>query len=109
MIQKRLFRKSHPDEHYCAALFCYQREFALQYRDYVNFICIDDKHKIKVGEPGLPIAVAERGKEVIVSLNDHETFIVVDHDFTQFSLTPSVILLVNNLKVLGIMEKCLLS
>lgn len=90
MVQKRLLRKLHPDEHYCAALFCYQREFAVKYRDYGNFICIDDKHKIKVGEPGLPVAAAERGKEVIVSLN--ETFVVADHDFTRFSLTPSVIL-----------------
>ena len=32
MVQKRLFRKSHPDEHYCAALFRYQREFAVKYK-----------------------------------------------------------------------------
>ena len=89
MIQKRLFRKSHPDEHYCAALFRYQREFSLKYRDLTNFICIDDKHRVKVGEPGFPVAAAERGREVVVSL--HETFAVGDHDFTRFSIIPSVV------------------
>ena len=89
MIQKRLFRKSHPDEHYCAALFRYQREFSLKYRNLTNFICIDDKHRVKVGEPGFPVAAAERGREVVVSL--HETFAVGDHDFTHFSIIPSVV------------------
>ena len=89
MIQKRLFRKSHPDEHYCAALFRYQREFSLKYRNLTNFICIDDKHRVKVGEPGFPVAAAERGLEVVVSF--HETFAVGDHDFTRFSIIPSVV------------------
>ena len=62
MVQKRLFRKSHPDEHYCAALFT---EFAVKYRDLTNFICIDDKHRVKVREPGFPVAAA---KEVEKSL-----------------------------------------
>ena len=89
MVQKRLFRKSHPDEHYCAALFRYQREFAVKYQQLTNFICIDDKHRLKVGEPGFPVAAAERGREVVVSL--HETFAVGDHDFTRFSVIPSVV------------------
>ena len=93
MVQKRLFRKSHPDEHYCAALFRCEREFAVKFQDLMNFICIDDKHRVKVGEPGFPVAAAERGREVIVSLN--ETFAVGDHDFTCFSIIPSVVLHLN--------------
>ena len=89
MAQKRLFRKSHPDEHYCAALFRYEREFAVKYRSLANFICVDDKHRIKVGEPGFPVAAVERGREVILSLN--ETITVGDHDFTRFSIIPSVV------------------
>ena len=81
-VQKRLFRKCHPDEHYCAALFRYQRELAVKYRDLSTFICIDDKHRIKVGEPGYPVAAVERGRQVIVSQT--ETFAVGDHDFTRF-------------------------
>ena len=45
----------------------------------VIFACIDDKHRVKVGEPNFPVAAVERGKKVIVSLN--ETFLVGDYDF----------------------------
>ncbi len=93
MIQQRQFRKHHPDEHYAAAIFRYQREHALKYRDYSGFICLDDKHRIKVGEPGFPVAAAERGRRVIVSKT--QTFQVGDHDFTKFSLVPSVTLVVS--------------
>ena len=37
-IQKRLIRKDHPDGHYCAALYCYLREFAVMYRDFAQFM-----------------------------------------------------------------------
>ena len=57
------------------------------------FICLDDKHQIKVGEPNFPVAVAERGRRVLVSL--HDELSVGDHDFTKFSLIPSVALIVN--------------
>ena len=90
MVQKRQFRKSHPDAHYCASIFRYLRDYAIKYRDIATFVCIDDKHRVKVGEPNFPVAAVERGKEVIVSLN--ETFVVGDHDFCKFSLIPSVIL-----------------
>ena len=90
MVQKRLFHKTHPDTHYCAALFRYQREMAVKYRDYSTFVCIDDKHRIKVGEPGYPVAATDRGREVTVSRTD--TFAMGDHDFTKFSLIPSVVL-----------------
>jgi hypothetical protein len=52
-------------------------------------ICLDDKHSLKVGEPGFPVAAAERGRRVIVSLK--EEFQVGDHDFTRFSIIPSVV------------------
>ena len=93
MIQKRQFRKYHPDAHFCAAIFRYMRDYAIKFRDISLFACIDDKHRIKVGEPGYPVAAVERGKEVIVS--SHETLEVGDHDFCKFSLIPSVILFVD--------------
>lgn len=64
MIQKRQFRKSHEDEHYAAAVFRYLREYAIILKD--AMVCIDDKHRLKVGEPGFPVAAAERGKKVLV-------------------------------------------
>ena len=89
MVQKRQFRKSHSDSHYCASIFRYLRDYAVKYRDMVTFACIDDKHLAKVGEPNFPVAAVERGKEVIVSVN--ETFLVGDHDFCKFSLISSVV------------------
>ena len=51
---------------------------------------MDDKHRCKIGEPGLPVAVVERGKKVIVAMSGKK-FAVADHDFTKFSVIPSVI------------------
>ena len=94
MVQKRQFRKSHPDSTYCFAIFRYMRDFAVKFRDLSLFACLDDKHRIKIGEPGFPVAAAERGRQVIVS--SQSTFAVVgDHDFTKFSFIPSVILLID--------------
>ena len=53
-------------------------------------MCIDDKHRIKVGVPNFSVAAVERGQDVIV-----ETFVVGDHDFFEFNLIPNVILIVD--------------
>lgn len=76
------------DAHYCAAAWKYLREYAIKHRDLVLMINLDDKHKIKCGEPSYPVAAAERGKKVIVGEN--QVMAVADHDFTKFSLIPSV-------------------
>ena len=68
MIQQCQFHKQHPDQPFAAALFRYQREFALKFRDYSGFICLDDKHRIKIREPGFPIAAAECGRRVLFSM-----------------------------------------
>ena len=88
MVQARQFRKTHCDSHYAAALFRYEREYAIMFKDYCSFVCLDDKHRIKIGEPEYPGAAVERGRKVIVSRNS--SFDVADHDFTKFSIVPSV-------------------
>ena len=93
MIQSRQFRKGHIDCHYASALFRYQKEFAIRYKQFANFICMDDKHTCKVGEPGYPVAAVDRGKKVVVSTDS--SFQVADHDFTKFSITPSVTLVID--------------
>ena len=97
MIQAHQYRKAHIDAHidahYASALFRYEREFAVKYAEYATFVSLDDKHVIKVEEPGLPIAAVERGKKVLVSLQ--KRFEVGDHDFSKFSLTPSVALVID--------------
>ena len=59
----------------------------------INFISIDDKHKIKIGEPNCPVASAERGRRVPV--RSDELFTVGDHDFTKFGIVPSVVFFIN--------------
>ena len=46
-----------------------------------------------MGEPGTPVAAAERGKQVLVSTS--QSFQVCDHNFTRFSLIPTVLLRVD--------------
>ena len=58
--------------------------------DNTTFVCMDDKHTMKVGEPGYPIAAVERGKSVLVAHGT--TFQVGEHDFAKLSLIPSVVL-----------------
>ena len=47
--------------------FRYQRELAILLRDHSVFVSLYDKHCIKVGEPGFPVAAVERGRRVLVS------------------------------------------
>lgn len=54
------------------------------------FVCLDDKHKVKVGEPNFPVAAVERGRRVLTMAGS--SFLVGDHDFTKVSLVPSVVL-----------------
>ena len=65
------------------------REYAILVRSYCVFVSLDDKHKIKLGGPNYPVAASERGRRVPVREDEH--FVVADHDFTKFSLVPSVI------------------
>ena len=93
MVQKWQFIREHVDSHYCAAIFRYMWEYAIMYKDSALFACLDDKHRIKCGEPGYPVAAAERGLRVVVSKN--ESFHVGDHDFCKFSIVTSVSLLID--------------
>ena len=58
------------------------------FRDHSLLVFVDDKHHLKIGEPGLPVAAVERGRRVVVGLNS--IFQVANHDFTRFSLVPNV-------------------
>ena len=88
MVQARQFSKTHLDQHYTAALFRYIREFAVRFRSCCKLVCLDDKHRMKISEPGFPVAAAQCGRRVKVGTN----FKVGDHDFTKFSTIPSVVL-----------------
>jgi len=87
-VQSRQLSKFHIDAHYCAALFRYLRLFAIKYHNYCSLICADDKHKVPIGE-GIATSSGVRNKPSLVLANMELTS--SDHDFTKFSLTPSVI------------------
>ena len=78
MIQQRQFRKEQEDSHYAAVILRYEREYAKQLMDPARFLCIDDKYRAKVGEPGFPVA--------------DTPFEVANLDFTNFSLISSSVL-----------------
>ena len=88
MVQSRQVSSDHPDVHYCAAIFKYLREFAILFREHAAFVCQDDKHFVKVGEPGSPVAPVERGRQVVVAKDI--AMAVSDHDFTKSKIIPSV-------------------
>ena len=67
VIQGHHLRAEHEDRHYGAKYYKYLREMAVQLRDVVVFVCQDDKKKIAVGEPGLPLA----GHTVLVLPQHH--------------------------------------
>ena len=91
MVQSRHLHHSHPDAHYAAAAFRHLREFAVDYAKYATLVSLDDKHLVKVGEPGFPVAAVDRGRMVVVGKDVQ--FQVADHDFTKLKITPSVALL----------------
>jgi hypothetical protein len=91
-VQSRLLQKSSEDEHYCHAIFKYEREFNIQFRDYSCFISADDKHKVLIGEDTL-VSTGVRNKRTLAPAEGEIT--AADHDFTKLSLTPSITLFIN--------------
>ena len=69
MVQSRQLRKTHDDAHYCAAIFRYEREMAVKFRSYSIFACLDDKHRVSVGEPGFPVAAVEGSGSLYLETN----------------------------------------
>lgn len=90
-IQTRQLRASHMDDHFCAAMFKYMREYSVLYRDETTFVCLDDKSKLDFGEPSLALSSGVRGKKAIVPLNSMLSCLVHDCQ-SKGSLTPSVCL-----------------
>ena len=42
------------------------REYAIMVKEHCTMVSTDDKHRIKVGEPGYLVAAVERGRRVMV-------------------------------------------
>ena len=91
MIQQRTTRKALNSVHYAGAVYKYPREYAVNICDLASFVCIRNKHKILVGEPGFPVATLPLGHQVLVRKN--EVSLVADLDFSNLSLIPTVTLI----------------
>ncbi|CAG8754069.1 9900_t:CDS:2, partial [Racocetra fulgida] len=89
-VQARQLRKSHPDAHYCRAIFKYFRHFAVKFKEHTALIFADDKHKVPIGED-VATSTGVRNKSVAIPIS--AILNASDHDFTKLSLTPSVMLL----------------
>ena len=91
MIQQCTTRKALNNVHYAGAVYKYPREYAVNICDLASFVCISNKHKILVGEPGFPVATLPLGHQVLVRKN--EVSLVADLDFSNSSLIPTVTLI----------------
>ena len=56
------------------------------FREHSAFLSIDDKHRIKVGEPNFPVAAAERGRRVAVRINHLRWGIMILLNFRLYPL-----------------------
>jgi len=71
-------------------LLKYVKEFSIRFRDVLQYVSVNDKGIIPVGEPGMPISSEVRGhSKSIVLLNgqgpvtlDHDLYAVQFHQFT---------------------------
>lgn len=72
--------------------------------NYATLVYVDDKHRIKIGEPSCPVAAAERGGQVLV--HSSTSFQVADHDFICFSMIPSVALRVDIPESISVHRRC---
>ena len=68
-VQSYQVHSYHIDSHYAATTFKYEKTFAGMFRSHLTMVCLDDKHNIKVGEPGFPVAAIDHGEEVVVGCN----------------------------------------
>ena len=89
-VQRRQLRAEHVDQHYVAAQFKYLREKAIELKGNCLLFFCDDKSKVPIGEPGLPVSTGVRGKKTLAPSDI--TMAAMDHDNTKASLTPSVYL-----------------
>ncbi|WAQ98046.1 hypothetical protein MAR_022419 [Mya arenaria] len=87
---RRQLRVSHQDAHYCAAQLKYMKSKLVELGPKALLLCCDDKAKVPVGDPGVPVSTGVRGKKTISPVA--ETLVACDHDMTKSSLCPSVYL-----------------
>ena len=94
-IQVRQLHKDHIDSHYVSALLKYARAFAVVFRDYCQYISVDDKAIIPVGYPDCPVSTGVRGHNRSLVAIDGPQLVALDHDFHVNGIVPSVAFVVD--------------
>jgi hypothetical protein len=91
-VQTRLARVHHQDAHYVAAYYKYLKNFCVKFSENTQFVCLDDKAIVPVGEPGVPISTGVRGHNKVLTPNEGPRLVATDHDFHIGGIVPSVVL-----------------
>ena len=89
-VQVRQLRHTHLDSHYVSVLLKYIKEFSVKYRDILQYVSVDDKAIIPVGEPGMPVSTGVRGHNRSIIPLQGQGPTALDHDFHVCGIVPSV-------------------
>ena len=49
----------------CCTDFWLSKKICSEVAKYATFVCVDDEHRINIGEPSCPVATAERGSQLL--------------------------------------------
>ena len=73
-----------------SAILQYTKAFTVEFSSYCQYISVDDKAIIPVGEPDGPVATGVRGHNGSLVSVDSPQLLALDHDFHAYGLVPSV-------------------
>lgn len=89
-VQQRLLRTKHPDSDFAFKQFGLMKEMAVLLRDKSDFICLDDKAVVPMGEPGNPVSSGVRpNHQALVPAGVR--LVALDHDLHVHGAIPSVL------------------
>ncbi|GAQ92919.1 hypothetical protein KFL_012020010, partial [Klebsormidium nitens] len=90
-VKSRILSKEHIDGHYGGCMRDYWKHVAVLLPEHTVVVHLDDKHAVKVGEPGAPVVALDRGGRVLQDVAAGPQ-VALDHDFTRAKIVPSVTL-----------------
>jgi hypothetical protein len=77
------------DSEYCKQQFFLLKSFAVKWKDFSLFQCLDDKAIVPVGNPDQPVSTGVRSHHGAIVANDNKV-VALDHDFHVAGIVPSV-------------------
>ncbi|CAG2208685.1 unnamed protein product [Mytilus edulis] len=89
-VQQRLLRQKHQDSAYAFQLFAMFKEMAVKYGEVSEFISLDDKSIVPIGEPNKPVSTGVRPHNRALVPEGVKLY-ALDHDFHIHGAVPSVL------------------